>query len=466
MDQENQSSNQETGEYSPKKVFAENNDIMAKRVDWRPDEYDQNSEEEKEESEVDLSRVLGQATLARVEKFDQLNADTIEEGEAKFAKVDLEVWGDETKMLESRMVKGGKREQFGSVWRELAVHGKLARDKETGKPFIAPYSDLDGKCAEGLLALAYSQGDERKERNFRRAVDIEFVKAGKSVEGKINLDTGNRFAVAIDDYGKTVFMDHHDPDTGEYSSATDVVYRVLNHQGKLNFLDDRQRQGLGKLVTFVNQVDNLDYPEMDRYWQISDQCVLGLNRFIRFNELRKFFTDGSKEPHDILTADEMESMGLIPAAKKENGHFLQDPSKEHDRPRQQRNAIEAVGGVIEEAKKNGQVVELGKNGKALILFNQGLPEGFWAARASGFQTMIYYSPNEDSVFITSVNDMEEKFSQGFKMRKKMWLVPELTGEPLKLTLTEILVKLMDDEAYKNCRISGKVLEQIKKENQK
>ena len=87
---------------------------------WTPS-FGKLNKEEKEVSEYEMARLGAEITLARVDNFEDLNAETKEKGHEKF------------------------KQKTKELWKEFVVHGMLGKDKE-GKRVLTNFSDLDGGC--------------------------------------------------------------------------------------------------------------------------------------------------------------------------------------------------------------------------------------------------------------------------------------------------------------------------------
>lgn len=404
-------------------------DYLPERAEWKPGQP-------KEE----LAQVAAQVTLARVDKWEDLWAPSLESGQEKF------------------------KQQTRELWRELVTHGVVTINKETDQPTLLNFTDPDGKCAIGLLGLA-----------GLKINNISYVKPGEKIKGKINLDTSDRYGVMIEDGGKTLYVDHHTDEQGLDTSTTQLVYEMMDSLGMFDQLNDSQKRTLEKMSAFVTQIDNLTYPEMEKYWQNSSRTILGLNRFMSFGNLRKFFAHIGKEPHENLTDGELRYLELKPALpKKEMTSQEKRATKLPDRSEQQQKVIAATTETINQAEQReaGGVLESEKYGKLLVLLNKNLAGGFWAARAHGFDGMIYWVPKNQSFFISTLKPLNQQYSQsdqnwqdkfslpqGRKVRERMWIKPIHDQESLNLTLVEILLKL----AGPKVEISGDILAQIKKE---
>lgn len=343
-----------------------------------------------EESKEDLAkkyetpRKAAQITLARVKNWQNLNAENQEEGDKKF--VDL------TRKL----------------WKEFTVHGFSGVEKKTGKKFLSNTADLDGRTSLGLLRLAGIKID-----------DIKYVVPGEFESGKINIDTGNKHGVVIEDEGKTAFFDHHGNNSGGETSATKITYEVLTSLGLLE-----KNEALEKMVVFVTQVDNRSFPNEEKYFIDSYQTLLGLQRFVNFENLLIFFKEG-KNPADVLSYHELKRFGL------------------YNQSESQKRVVVDSWESLERIKKSGFIVDSKRYGEIVVDLNKKVIAGYDAARGYGCGAYIIWAPEKNSFFISTVNPLTDEFSQGKKVRENMWIKPKHDPEPLRLTLKEVLDKMTD-----------------------
>jgi len=347
-----------------------------------------------EEKDVELSRKASYATLKKMEKQagtwqEQLNAKTEEEGDEKFKK------------------------KVRELWKQLAVHGVIERDKD-GKVTIKNFTDLDGKCAIGILKLAGIKGS-----------DIEYINPGTFKKGKTNIDTGGKhgFEVIEDEDGTvTIIGDHHSDQSGRDTSATKIFYETM-----LALRMVERTPALDKLVEFVTQIDNKTFPNEEKYYKESWHTVLGLWRYFNFTTLLKYFESG-KSPTDILTVDELFKYRLDKAALK------------------QEKIVETSLAEMERMGKEGLIVPSQRYGRIAVDIGKKVPSGIDAVKYFGCKTYINWSPNKNGFFITSPErGVTDTFSQGFNVRKSMYLKPLADTSPLTLTLGEVLNKMTDGQ---------------------
>jgi len=338
-----------------------------------------------EEKSVEMSRKGALATLSRIKEYkdlpEELWAETEREGNEKFIA------------------------QTRKLWADLAVHGILGKSKE-GEVNILHQTDLDGRASIGLLKLAGINTS-----------GVEYVEPGKYVSGKINLDTGDRHGLVVEDAGKTVFFDHHTDKSGSDTSATKLVYETLLAMELL-----KKEEYLDKAVEFVTQIDNKTFPNEEKHFKGSMLTLLGLQRFVKFDALLRFFKDG-RSPTELLSPDDLEKYGLLNAAVR------------------QKDIVERSFAVLEEMEAKGLIIDSERYGKIAVDIGKQLPGGFDAAKAYGCGAYVIWSPDTNGFFITTVKPLQESFSQGFKVRDSMWLKPKNDAADTTIRLSEILSKL-------------------------
>jgi hypothetical protein len=352
--------------------------------------------------DFELPRKIAQITLARVGNYEELNAPTEGGGKGKFFQKTRELWKD------------------------FAVHGVFGKDK-TGKETILNFTDLDGRCALGLLNLA---GIDTK--------NVQYIAPSTHIEGKINLDTGDKHGVVIEDGGRTAFFDHHTDNGGNNTSATKLVYEGLVSVGLLF-----RSKYLDNLVDHVTKIDNNTYPEKIALFDDSYRTIIGLQRFIQFDKLLAFFK-AKRIPGDILTGADLKWLDL------------------EKRSEQQKGLVEESKKKLAQLLADGFIIETEKYGRAVIDIGKGISAGFDAVQSAGFQTYVIWSPENNSFFVTSMKPLEIKLSQGIKVRGKMWIKPRQDEAPLTVTLKDILYQLTGGKF----EARGKLLEYLDKEASK
>lgn len=343
-------------------------------------------------NETSITRKGAIITLARVEKYKDLWAETEEEGDKKFI--------ERTKRL----------------WKEFAVSALITKNEETGKNNIQ--TDLDGRCALGLFK--YAGFDTR---------NVEYVHSGGSVKGKINLDTGNKEGVVVEDGGLTAFLDHHALESQNNTSATKNAYELLTNLGLL-----KKQEPLNRLVEFVTHEDNRSFPDEEKYFKRSWGMLLGLGRLMNFDKLLECFKDGVK-PTDTLSIGQLKKYGLIYTRKKDNEVI--------DRSKQVKEKIFSSLEKMKKMRDDGFVVRSEHYGPIAIDIDKKVEAGFLAARADGCGAYIIWAPDQKSFFISTAKPLVHEFAQGRKIRETMWIKPRHDNGPLTVTLKEILNTLTD-----------------------
>jgi len=298
------------------------------------------------------------------------------------------------------------RERSMELWKEFAVHGIFRFDREEKKVKLLPFTDLDGKTCLGLFKLA----------GFDTS-NVIYVPPGEFVPGAINLDTGGKTGIKVED--RTAWMDHHGKESTEVSiCAARWVYLALLSK---NFLE--KDPVLDKLTQFVSRIDREKFPQAEKYFDKGNKTVLGLHRFFSFENLYDYFKEGSP-PTEVLSDKDIERYDLV------------------ERSKEQRKIIENSKKILEELARDGFVINT-KFGKIAIDVGKRVPGGYEAARAAGFDGYVIYNPMTESFFISiDKADLSSiSFEQGKNIRGNMWIKSQGEEKPLKVSLKEIIEKL-------------------------
>ena len=327
------------------------------------------------------SREAAKITFDKVSSWEELNAATLEETNKKF------------------------KEKTKEEWKQFAVSGVLQFDKKEGKQVLKPFTDLDGKCALGILKEAGLDAD-----------NLTYVRPGEYLKGAINLDTGDRFGVVYEEPTYTAYFDHHAKETKEVTSTTEIVYKTMVDLGLVE-----KQETLDRAVDFVTKIDNRQYPPEE--FLRSAKTILGLQRDLDFEKLLAYFKD-HESPTEELTLKEFEQYGLKESAEK------------------QQKIVDEAMVTLEKMEREGKAAET-DYGKILVNINNELRVGAPAAYVK-FDGIINFTPGQ-SFAVTlkekSFNEEElreklgDKF-QGKIIRQKMWIYNE--KEPLKISLEEII----------------------------
>ncbi len=359
------------------------------------------------EVEIETARKVSLITLARVDKYEDLNALTEQNGNEKFL------------------------EKTRELWKEFAVHGVYGKDAE-GKPVILNYTDLDGKCALALLNLAHIN-----------TKNVKYVKSGEHIPGMINIDTGDKHGLVIEDEGKTAFFDHHAKESGRDTSATKLVYEALTSVGLLE-----STWGIKKLVEFVTQVDNGEYPDAGEKYKDSYNTVYGLRNFIQPDKLIDYLARG-KSPDENLSDEDLTKLGRKPKEGK--------PPELITRSKDRKETIEKSREKIGEMENDGFVLKSEKHGTIVVDTGKPKPIGWDAVQGYGGNTYIIWSPADNSFFISADHPLKVSFPQGRAVRETMYIKPR-GGEPLDVDLKDILFELTDGEYPDKRKPEGKLKE--------
>lgn len=331
--------------------------------------------------EFSNSREAAKITLDKISSWEELNAFTQEEADKKF------------------------KEKTKESWKDFAVHGTFVFDKKEGKQVFKPFTDLDGKCALGVLKIAGINTE-----------NLSYIKPGQFLEGAINIDTGDKFGVVYEEPTYTAYFDHHAPGTKEVTSATEIVYQSMVDLGLIE-----KNEALDRLIDFVNKIDNRQFPPEE--FLRSSKTILGLQRDLSFEKLFLYFQDYEIATQE-LEPEQFEKYGLKEAAEK------------------QKAIIEKAMQQLKEIEKQGNIVET-QYGKIVLNINNQLEIGAPAAYVK-YDGIVNYIEGQ-SFFIglkeKNLNEKEirqrlgEKF-QGKIIRGKMWLYND--PDPLNLNLEEII----------------------------
>ena len=327
--------------------------------------------------EIERTRAAAWATIARVENKQDLNALKEEEGNQKFL------------------------EKTRELWREIATHEN---------------EDLDAKTALFLLRLAGIDIDYTK---------VKKVKKGGAETGCIHLDTGGRHGVVSEDEGKTVYFDHHGPQSGRDTSATKILAETLVNLGLLP-----TTTALDKLVEFVTRIDNKTLLDEEKYVMDAEHYTLvQMQRYIpvgRINRLHKFF-QANHQPTEILTEDGLKDF------------VAETRIKEHQ------DKIEKSEAKLKELTDNGWVIQSPKYGKILIDIGKQIPLGYDAAKWAGYDGYVIWNMKEKGLFITTKEEMpRDLLSQGQNIRGTMWVDG---GQEITLSIEQVAGALMGQENY-------------------
>lgn len=323
-----------------------------------------------------FSHEAAKITFDKVSSWEELNAVTLEEADKNFNK------------------------KIEETWRQFAVSGVLQFDKNQGKQVLQPFTDLDGRSSLGIL----------KESGIDTS-NLTYVRPGESVEGAINLDTGDKFGVVYDESTYTAYFDHHAKGVKEVTSTAEIVYKTMAELGKIE-----KTEAMDRLVDFVTKIDNRQFPPEE--FLKSAKTILGLQRDLDFDNLLAYFRE-HESPTEELIPEEFEKYGLKESAGK------------------QQETVDEAMKTLEKMEKEGKIIDT-KYGKIVVNENNELKVGASAAYIK-FDGIINITPGKSFAVTLKEKDFDEeklrsklgdKF-QGKIIRGKMWLYNE--KEPLNIT---------------------------------
>ena len=310
-----------------------------------------------------------------------------------------------------------------------AVHGTYRYDNEKNERELIPETDLDGKCALGLLSLVGACINNE---------NVLYINPGEILPGAINVDTGCMDGFNYDANNDTVIFDHHSENSGNNSSATEKVYQTLIELKQIN-----HNETLDRVVDFVNKIDNRKYPPEE--FLNSSKTVLGLQRNINFPISYLYFCD-HESPNETLTTEELEEYGLLDAAEK-----------------QQAVIDESIEKLIE--MEANQSYFLSDYGRILINRDNELKVGSSAAYLK-FEGILNITPGKSFALTLRDGVLDEqkirnKFGDNFVgkfIRGNMWIYND--SESLQLTTWQIIDKLKTNEYLERKELLSKVNEII------
>lgn len=306
---------------------------------------------------------------------------------------------------------------------ELVVHGAtrgehyFGVDAATDNPIIFNTTDLDGRGAVGLMAMA--------------GVDVsrlEYVKKGDKIEGKVNLDTGNHWglAVALPEGAKglspeeikrrnlkaTIFIDHHGPEAKRGYSATKGVYETLVRLGMLE-----KTEVLDRTVEFITRQDNGVFPFED--YEKSDKILAGLTEGLKLRGSRH--EDGSYTPglinfmlYSIDHNKSLEEMAKFELDEEEIKKF----GLERESAKKKEEIIDSQI-ALKEDEEEGSIAESPEYGRIVFDYEGHVKGGWEAIKCPGIlgqpaDVLIQWYPRTNGFFISASRDFDEKTAEILK----------------------------------------------------
>lgn len=370
----------------------------------------------------------------QVEIFRGVILDTVSRADYE-AKVQ-ECGGDRAK-AEQELVRDTAK-KFLAV-RELFTHGVMGYSKAKGQIVLNRYSDLDGRCAIALLG--------KSGLNIKK---VGYLTPGEIKQGQLTVDSGNKDGLVTESVETvdpktgerkqeiTTVFDHHGPHSDRETSATKTIYKVFAELGLLKFKDEKGKANYEKVVEWVTQSDNFDFPDMEKYFQTSDRRMIGFlkSRSVTLDTLLRF-ADSGKEIADELGESDLRKFGLIYKDRKRGVV---------DRAAERREVIKRTLETVRELSSQGWSV-VTKDGKRFLVDTQNKigGEGQWAAASLGYDGVIRYTPETHNFFVAlNKGTFDEKVFAGLpqgKLVRNSVFIKMAGGEKLVVTLGDLLSRL-------------------------
>ncbi len=410
---------------------------------------------EKERLEIESQLEKNGIVKSWAQKLD-ITESEIDEFEKKYGRKPTEREQEEKRKAKINILFHEFYEKY------LSVHWQKGRKK----------TDLDGKCALGLF-----QWISGFNINFKE--DVHYIRPGTIEEGRVMVDTsakgGPRAGVSSNyrvnnetntvEWDTTTIIDHHDPESEINTSATRWVYKALSRAGlidKSQYLDVDGNYYLDNLVQFVTDMDNYTFPDQEKYFDSGDRRLVGLWKFATWVGLNKFFKD-KRDPTEILSDDDLKKYGFI-FSKTKNGRPVTGKDGQPEIvnfQKKQSLIIEKSKEQIKTAEEEGFTISSSGHFGKIYINVSGLAGGYEAIRAAGYDTYIVWMPKHNYFFLSCKDGFPTDFNpgDGDKVRKRMWMAEEDREEPLRISLLELLKKMVGDEFNP----SGKLLERIENE---
>ncbi|HBR71385.1 MAG TPA: hypothetical protein DEA27_01070 [Candidatus Moranbacteria bacterium] len=352
------------------------------------------------------ARIAALHTIYRLNKYEDLNAATIEDGDKKFLEL--------TRKL----------------WTELTVHEK---------------PDRDANACLKLMELAEIKIDK-----------VKFVGKGDISDSGVIMDTSKaQHGVISEEDGKRLIIDHHGKESGRDTSAAKFVYETLVELGLL-----KKEKYLDEYVNFVTKCDNMNFSsdEVKQVHKNYSKNLYGLSFKMKTEDIFELFKNGV-DPMADLPDDYLKSHKYF---NPQNGGKYESLSKLAE---YMENQIKNGKKALEKMEKAGFVVDTGGDrfGKILIDTKKKSSNGKYYNRidgdngsnqlevfSKGYGGYLVWSPMENSFVLYTQRKIDEVsipggFSQGFNVRGNMWMKPQQDLEKLTMTLEEVLSKLKGND---------------------
>jgi hypothetical protein len=221
------------------------------------------------------------------------------------------------------------------------------------------------------------------------------------------------------------------------------MYELLVSMGLL-----KKEAHLDKIVDFVTTEDNKEYfpTDLEKNFRNSHRTLLGLEKYI---DIRTIFS--------LLKSKYEKNKNYNPALQNLPESFLKSYQSGYGKKKvplmeiskKRKGAIESSIAALRQMEKDGLVVDT-KNeetgevryGKiAVDIFEGGKRKvelGYDAAIGCGLQGYLIWSPESNSFFLSTLRPIKEDFSQGTKVRGRMYIKPRSKDDVLTVKLPEML----------------------------
>ncbi len=373
----------------------------------------------------DFTRRASQITLARVPQYEEthpLHAPTEQESDEKFKALTRETWK-----------------------KDLVAHGILETDSATGELVVRKRGDLDVKLSLGILRLAGIHMNEKE--------DVEYVAAGESRKGKINIDTGGKHGLVIEDDGETAYFDHHGKESKDEDSAVKFVYKTAVELGLL----ERQPE-LDRMVEFVNNSDNMTYPR-EAYGRNSYNTIVGLGRQLNFDSLYQLFKN-HENPTEAIPEAELKKI-YVSYEIKRAGRIIHPARTLYEASEQRHQQLEKDWERIAEMEQQGLIIDSPDYGKVIVDIDGTITTGADTAKAYGAGVFIKWMPKNNSFFVSTFGKkLHHPFSQGIPVRGTMWIKARTDKSPLTVKLGDLVGELTGGKA----ELTGELKQYLEAEN--
>jgi len=217
-----------------------------------------------------------------------------------------------------------------------------------------------------------------------------------------------------------LIIDHH-PESLEPSAAS-MVFRLLDKLGLLNgqeTIKPGEKIKLIKMIKFVDLVDSYGFQALGdpNHFFKSDRTILGLNRFMTFENLWKFFKNTDGDYLRQLSDEELRRYGFI---------YTDNKGKVVNNQEKQRKIIDSSLKKLEELTADGYIIET-KFGKIVIDVDSKLAGGATAAQTIDAGYLKWDSVN-NTLYLFANQELDPGlFDYGTRVRKLSWVMPAGLG---------------------------------------